>query len=356
MTWPILNGGSGRKRNQIIGVDLGNRTTKAVLMERQGEALALSRFALLETPAPDPKLSPEPLAKHLRATAQSLQAKAKWVCLAVGRDDTVVRQVELPPIPVDEMRLVLKNNPKSYLQQDLSRYAFDCHVFPPKPAKSGETPKPGTLPKLKVLVAGAREQLLQYFQTAIKRAGLSADRVVPGLIGPVNAFERALPQVFANEVVALVDIGFKQSSICVLDHGELALSRVVNLGGDHLTVGLAEAMNITYAEAEGIKVGLASEAKSAIENLVVPLGRELRASLDFFEHQQDRLVTHVYVSGGSARSELILQTLHAELGVECRVWNPAESLHLALPPEQAAEMAQVGPQLAVAVGAALAAF
>ena len=131
-----------------------------------------------------------------------------------------------------------------------------------------------------------------------------------------------LPEIFANESVALVDIGFKHTSICVLDRGELALMRVVNIGGDKLTAGLAEAMNITYAEAEGIKVGMAPEVQSALEMQVLPLGRELRASLDFFEHQQDRAVSQVYVSGGSARSEMILQMLHAELIVECKTWNP----------------------------------
>jgi Tfp pilus assembly PilM family ATPase len=154
---------------------------------------------------------------------------------------------------------------------------------------------------------------------------------VPGIIGPVNAFELSLPEAFANESVALVDIGFKHSSVCVVDRGELVLSRTVNIGGDKLTAGLAEAMNITYAEAEGIKVGMAPEVQAILETQVQPLGRELRASLDFFEHQQDRPVSQIYVTGGSARSEMILQMLHAELIVDCKAWNPTTALQLALP-------------------------
>jgi Tfp pilus assembly PilM family ATPase len=130
----------------------------------------------------------------------------------------------------------------------------------------------------------------------------------------------------------------------------------VNIGGDKLTAGLAEVMNITYAEAEGIKVGMAPEVQSALEMQVLPLGRELRASLDFFEHQQDRAVSQVYVSGGSARSEMILQMLHAEMIVECKTWNPTTFLQLALPGQMAVEIEHVGSQLTVAVGAALAAI
>ena len=64
-------------------------------------------------------------------------------------------------------------------------------------------------------------------------------------------------------MVALVDLGFKTSSISILADGELCLSRSVELGGDRLTAGLAEAMNITYAEAEGIKVGMPQEVEGA---------------------------------------------------------------------------------------------
>src|SRR2546422_3223177 len=112
----------------------------------------------------------------------------------------------------------------------------------------------------------------------------------------------AMPEVFTRDVVALVDIGFKNTSICLLQQGELMLSRVVAIGGDKLTAGLAESMGISYAEAEGIKVGMPTEVQPALESMVTPLGRELRASIDFFEHQQEKHVSQVYLTGGSARS------------------------------------------------------
>ena len=374
MELPFINGASRKKRNQMMAVDLGTRTTKAVLMERRGEVLAMSRYALLDAPIYEKKFSPELLGDHLRSVADALGSSTKFVTLAIGLDDAVVRQVELPQIPVEEMRLVLKNNTKGYLQQELQNYTFDCHIFAPKatsePGKPGDSAKPISVPKLRVLAAGAKQPLLDDFQMAIKSAGLAAESVVPGIIGPMNAFEMAMPQVFANDSVALVDIGFKHSSLCVLDRGELVLIRLVNIGGDKLTAGLAEAMNITYADAEGVKLGIMPKNPSepdgeiaahemqtaALEAQVVPLGRELRASLDFFEHQQDRVVSQIYVSGAAAKSEMFLQMLRAEMIVECKTWNPATFLQLALPGQQAIEIEHVGPQLGVAIGAALSAF
>jgi len=353
---PFLNGAQRRKRTQMIAVDLGSRTTKACLFERRGEILALTRYALIDAPIFEKKISPELLGDHLKAVSEALGNTTKHIILAVGLDDAVVRQVELPQIPLDEMRQILKVNHKNYLQQDLPNHVFDCYIIPPRAAAPGEKPAVAGAPKLKVLAAAAKQQLVNDFMKATQLTGLTAESMVPGLICPLNTFEQALPEIYAKETIALVDIGFKHTSVCVMDRGELALTRFVNIGGDKLTAGLAESMGISYAEAEGIKVGMAPEVETSLQMQVIPLGREIRASLDFFEHQQDRPVSQVYLSGASARSEMILQILHSELLLECKTWNPTGFLQLALPGQQAVEVDHIGSQLTVAIGAALAAF
>jgi len=360
-TIPFVNGDTRKKRTQIISVDLGSRTTKAVLLERRGELLALTRFAMLDAPIADKKISPEQLADHLHAIAEALGGTGKFICAAVGLGDALVRQLELPQMPLDELRSVVKMNHKNYLQQDLPNHAFDCYIIPPrlndKPEDGKSAPlTPNAPKKLKVLAAAAKQQLVNDFIFAAKSAGLTADALVPSLLGPINAFEKALPEAYAKDAVALVDIGFKHTSVCVLDRGELTTNRTINIGGDQITAGLAEAMNISYAEADGIKVGMAPEIEGYLQSQVVPLGREIRASLDFFEHQQDRPVSEIYLSGGSTRSEMILQILRSELLVECKIWNPTGFLQLALPGQQAVEIDHIGPQLTVAIGTALAIY
>ena len=360
MALPFMNKAAG-KRDQLLSIDLGGRTTKAVHLQRKGDRFVMSGYTLLDAPIYEKHLSCDLLTEHLKNICQALNTKTRSLSLAVGVSDSIVRHAELPAMPVGDMRQVLKNNTKNYLQQDLPGHVFDCFIIPPRAQaqsntnskdKPVEKPKLAGNPKHRVLVAGARKQLLDEMQNAVKNGGFLPDQIVPGLLGPVNAFELALPDVFATSVVGLVDIGFKNTSICILQQGDLVLSRVVAIGGDRLTTGLAESLGISYAEAEGIKVGMPAEVQSNLEALVVPLGRELRASIDFFEHQHDQTVSQVYISGGSARSDFIVQTLQTELMVECKAWNPLSFLDLALPPQQAAEIEHVAPQLAVAIGAA----
>jgi type IV pilus assembly protein PilM len=353
MALPFING--AKVKEQMVSVDLGGRTTKAVHIQRRGSGYALTSFALLDAPVSDKSLSPELLSEHLKNVCQALGVKPRSVTIALGVNDSLTRHAEMPLMPVDDMRQMLKLNPKGYLQQELQGYVFDCHIFSVHNTEGGK-PSTGSVPKSKVLVAGAKRQLIDEVEDGLKRAGLGIDAIVPGVVGPVNALELAVPDAFTQNVVALVDIGFKSSSISILQQGELILNRVVSIGGDRLTAGLAEAMNVGYAEAEGIKMGMPTEVQPQLENLMMPLGRELRASIDFFEHQQEKTVTQVFVSGASARSELMLQILQGELSIECKTWNPAAGFEVQLPAQQAGEFENVAPQLSVAIGAALAAI
>ena len=353
MALPAILSGSTKKRDQILAIDLGTRTTKAVVMQRRGDVYTLSRYLLLDAPIFDKAMPPELLTEHLKAVSQGIESKSR-VSLTTNVNDALVRHIDIPRMPLDDMRLILKHNSRAYLQQDLQNYVFDCHLLP---ESAPDTSKPSNaVQKQKVLIAGSKTQFVNEMVEGVKNAGLIADHISPGMIGPVNAFELSQPQAFSNEVVALIDIGFKSSTICILQHGELVLSRVVNMGGDRLTTAVSDSMEISYAEAEGIKVGMAGEVQGALESIITPLGRELRASIDFFEHQADRAVACAYLTGGSTRSEFIVQGLQQELMIEAKTWNPTSSLKLELPPQQAGELEQVAPQLAVAIGAGIAAL
>ena len=356
MPLPFFNT-RAKRRDEIIAIDLGGRHTKAVHVQNKGDQISLVGYTIHDSPNEQSSLSVDVLTEHLKSVVGALGESTKSVVISLGVADSVVRRAELPPMPLADMRQLLKFNAKNYLQQDLPDHVFDCSIIT-TPAANGEkeSTKPAPGQKQKVIVGGCKRQLADDVAAAGRAAGLNIAQVVPGLIGPLNAFELAEPEVFANEAVALVDLGFRNTTISMLQQGELIMHRIVNMGGDRITQGLADAMGISYAEAEGIKVGMPTEVQSSLEPLISSLGRELRAFIDFFEHQQDVGVSQVFVSGGSARGELIVQALQMELLVPCKTWNPASRFNMALNAERTTEFTNAAPQLAVAVGAAISAI
>ncbi|MCX7872202.1 MAG: pilus assembly protein PilM [Verrucomicrobiae bacterium] len=358
MAFGLNNRTTKKRTGQIVGIDLGGRTTKAVLIQSKGEGYSFLNYTIQDAPIYEKNITADLLGEHLKSVLNKLSCKTRKVNLTISGNDSIVRVVDLPQMAVSDMRLMLKHGSKTYLQQDLPDYVFDCYVIPSQfvPLKQVESEKKASAQKLRVVVGGAKRSFVDEFQAGAKIAGITIENLVPEIICPINAFEYAQPEIFQNSVVALVDIGFKNCSISILVKGELVLNRMVNMGGDKLTSSLAESMGITYAEAESIKIGMPEEVSSNLEQFVIPLGRELRASLDFCEHQFDVTVEHVFVSGGSARSEFILKCLQNELIAQCKLWNPTSFMELRLPPQLIGECEYVAPQLAVAVGAAVCSF
>ena len=358
MGLPFLNN-KPKKSDHVIAIDLGSRATKAVYLQRRGSGFDLSGIAIQEAPGLGEKeASPELLAEHIKGVHEQLGAKSKQVILAVGVQESILRLTELPMLPVPEMRTMLKFGSKNYLKEDLAGHVFDCHPLPIRQVENPEGEKKAKAGSLKqpVVVGSMQQQRLDELITAVKTAGLSLEAIVPGHIGPANAFELVDSETFQNEVVALVEVGFKNSCISILNGGDLVLNRVVNVGGDKLTNGLAETLSISYEEAEGIKIGMPNEVQSTLETLLLPLGRELRASTDFFEHQNEKPVTQILVSGGCACSDFLAQTLQNELMSPCKNWDPTQSLNRTLSPEQAEQFEPNIARLTVAIGAASTAF
>lgn len=346
-----------KKRDQVMVIDLGAKVTKAVHLSRKGDGFALNSFALVDAPVFDKGLNIAPMADHLKAVTQLLNSRLKAVSLAVGVESSLLRHADMPMVTAHDMRQMLKFSSKNYLQQDLSDCIFDVHIMPLKtdgPPKA-DAPKAGN-PKMRVLVGAAKKQIVSDLSESADQAGLVADQIIPSFIGPANAFEMAHPEPFAKEVVALVDVGYKNTTICILYNGELTLSRVVAFGSGKLTQGISEALGMSLEEAEGAKITMPPEVESITQSLLSPLGRELRASIDFHDHQRDRAVSQVFFSGGASRSPQIVQALQVELMVPCQTWNPTSFLALSLPPQMLGEIEAVAPQLTVAVGAGMAAF
>jgi type IV pilus assembly protein PilM len=359
MALPFLRSGS-KRIDQVVAVDLGARQTKAVHLQRKEDRLTLLGYTVQEAPNREKELSPEALGEHLKVVFKALGDRTRHTALAVGVPDAFVRHAELPPMPVGDMRQLLRLSSKTHLQQDYPDHVFDCSILisksPPAKPDASKGAVPVASQKQKVLVGGAKRQVVNELTAACRAAGVNVREITPGMLGPVNAFEMADPEVFSKQVVGLVDVGFKHSTIAIVMNGELAMNRVVSVGGDHLTASLVDSLGISYAEAEGIKVGMAAEVQQNLELVLVSLGRELRASIDFFEHQNDLPVNQIFISGGSARSDFLLRSLQAELMVPCKMWNPAQRLELSLPVEQRAGLEQVAPQLTVAIGTAVAAL
>jgi type IV pilus assembly protein PilM len=340
-----------KRREEIIAIDLGTKTTKAVVVARSGEDYSLRNYVLMEAPSAEKAFSRSVWADHVRKVGKALGSTTRRVVLALGPTSAIFSQTELPAASPSDLRKIVKLSPKNYLQQDLPDHVFDCYVTPGEERETGGRMRR----KARVLVAAARRPLIEDLVDGAWDAGYVVEQITLSQVATANAFAAANPEEAPSETAAFLDIGFRHSTISILLRGRLALVRVVNIGAEQL----ADIMQ--QASTRGPAAGLEEDDNPGLDAMQVSvqkairgLAKEVDASIGFFLSQNDVPVHQVYVSGGSARSHLILQTLEMEMGVPCRAWNPALTLKQeGLAASRGGDLEYEAPQLTVAVGAAL---
>src|SRR2546421_12089543 len=99
MAFPFFQSPARKMRDQMLAVDLGSRTTKAVHVQRRAQGFALCGYVLADAPIFEKTLSPELLSEHLKTVSQALGAKTKLVALTIGGNDALGRPVGMPVLP-----------------------------------------------------------------------------------------------------------------------------------------------------------------------------------------------------------------------------------------------------------------
>ncbi len=353
-----------KRGTSVIGIDLGKHAFKGVLLQRKGDArFVLTNYA--SRPVPEDLSNPDALAQELKSLVKELGGSGKACALAVSDPDALLRIIEQPETPVELLRSALQLNGMTMLNQDCKNFVLDCAPLSAAasttaPAVSGDSAGEGntavqyaTLTATKYLVAGMLRPSVKQITEAVTKSRISAEVLQLAPICSFNAFEFAYPQIFTNDAFLLLDLGHLQSSVLIGNKGELVLVRSIDYGGKALMEMLtadgamdAAAANVLLEQGDA---GLAGLCRASLARLAT----EVRNSIGFFEGQSEESIHRIFVSGGLARTELVLQSMSDELGLPCEIWDPLETCEVALPAAKRQALPSEFVSLNVACGAAL---
>ena len=342
---------------------MGKHVFKGVLLQRKGDdRFVLTSYASREVP--EDLTTPEDLAQQLKLLFKDLGGSAKGCAIAVSDPESLLRIVEQPNTPIDLLRNALRLNGLMVLNQECKDFVLDCALLSPEATNgsrtngaangSAEAPVPASngSARNKYLVGGMLRPTVKQISEACSKTRVSADILQLAPVCSFNAFEFAYPETFAKEAFLLLDMGHLQSTVMIGSQRELVLVRSIDYGGKALTHALtadgaldADAARIMMQEGDA---GMAEICRASLTRLAT----EVRNSIGFFEGQHEQSIHRIFVSGGLARTETILQTLSDELGLPCEIWDPLETCEVALPPAKRQALPHEFVSLNVACGAA----
>lgn len=353
----------GKRGNSVIGIDLGNHAFKGVLLQRKSDSrFVLTSYASREVP--DAMASADEMAQQLKLLLRDLGSSAKGCAIAVSDPNALLRIIEQPDTPINLLRTALRLNGLAVLNQECKDFVLDCAaVSADEPnanadghelnsAGSSNASRQQVLTKTKYLVGGMLRPTVKRITEALGKSRISADILQLAPVCSFNAFEFAYPQIFANEAFLLLDMGHLQSTVLIGSKKELVLVRSIDYGGKSLTQALtadgaldSDAARLMIQEGDA---GMAEICRTSLTRLAT----EVRNSIGFFEGQREESIHRIFVSGGLARTETILQTLSDELGLPCEIWDPLETCEVALPAAKRQALPHEFVSLNVACGAA----
>ena len=170
-----------------------------------------------------------------------------------------------------------------------------------------------------------------------------------------------------GETVVLADIGASTININILKGGVSTFTRDITMGGNHFTEEIQKQLNVSYEEAESLKLGGDLGAPSETTEAVIPqevggiiwsvsetMAIETQRSLDFFSATAtDDKIHKVFLTGGSAKVPGLTNVVESKLGVPTEVANPFRSIEIDERKFNAAHITDVAPAAAVAMGLAM---
>jgi type IV pilus assembly protein PilM len=345
----------GSKAKRLIGLDIGSSAVKLVELAKKGSAFELVNVGL------------EPMGQDVVVDGSIMDAlsvsnaidklfrenkiKGKDVATSVSGHSVIVKRVTLGAANEEEVAAAVPYEAQQYIPFDMADVSLSWQVLGPAPTGSGMDV---------MLVAVKREKILNH-TNVLTQAGMAPAVVDIDAFALENAFEANYeppPELMA----ALLNIGASIMNINIVRGGTPLFTRDVSVGGNQYTDTLQKELDLSYEDAERLKQGqtvgnVSADAKAAhIQSVSDILLLEIQKTFDFFRQTTSaENIQAVYVAGGTARIEGLVDLLKRDLNVPVEILNPFRRVSMGSRFDPA-YTAEIAPRMTVAMGLALRSF
>jgi len=328
----------------LVGLDLGTHAVRAVALrpKRKGWVLVAAGEAFV--PAGEHTTQTE-LAETAAMLLDTLGLRRASVAAAVSGHAVIVKRLTMAPMSAQELADTIPLEAEQYIPFPLADVQLDYQVLDGPRALPAEA--------LDVLLVAARRDRVEERVAAMTATGRAPVILDVEAFALANAYEANYADR-PEALVVLVHVGHRGTIVCLVEHGQVAFTRDLNVGG------------ATYLDAIGRDLGLDATAAarllrqehlndeatmSVVRDIHLQLMLEIRKTIDFHRASSavDR-VDRVVLSGGACQIDGLKHLLAAELEVEVEVTDPFRQISR-LPRAVGGDAA--GPAYAVAVGLAL---
>lgn len=300
------------------GIDVGTATAKLLRGEVKGNRFTVTDFVVAKNPDGS-------LAGGWSALGQGLKPPNCRVGLT-GREVNV-RYTRVPRVPDWQLRKLMRFETEEISGGSETSVASDFNLLPEMPEIEGEDV---------VLLAMARESLLEQHLEGLRGLGGKFDAFTPNAIALYNAFLHY--GVVLDDTVLVANIGRDNTDVILVRGTDLVFARNLTGGSKLFDDAIAERFQISATRAEDFKIDSTSlsstarfddaNAEKASRAMLAPAGQlmSLLQSTVMFCKSQVKLsslkVDRVLLSGGGAALDGLTEYISKGMGVPCDLFDP----------------------------------
>lgn len=344
-----------------IGLDIGSHSIKVVeLKPGKGASWKLHKFGLHKLPAEaivdGAIMNSSAIVEGIRDLIARHKIKAREVITSIAGHSVIIKKITLPSMTDEELSESIQWEAEQYIPFSVNDVFLDTQILNRSTDDSGQ---------MEVLLVAAKKDIIQEYTSVILEAGLKPLIVDVAAFAIENCFDLN-SEPAPGDIVALVNVGASLVSINILSNGVTSFTRDINMGGNQFTEEIQKQLNVSYEEAEALKLGGNISSSQTTTEAIVPqevgsilrstsesLAVEIQRSIDFFLATLAGLkLSRVILSGGTAKISGLLDALESTLGAKVELSDPFRNISFNPKEFDPDYLKDLAPMSAVAVGLA----
>jgi type IV pilus assembly protein PilM len=345
------------RSKSIIGLDIGSSAVKAVELQPHGSKFRLSSFGYAELPSEaivqGSFMNAPEIARAIGEACAMLRTRTRAVATSVSGHSVIVKRISLPSQTRDELDETIRWEAEQYIPFDINEVNIDHQVLQ----------EDGADGQMDVLLVAVKKDLIDDYQSAITDAGYTLKVMDVDAFAVGNAYEHCY-QPEDGDVTALVDIGASVINMNVMAGSVPVFTRDITTGGNQYTEEIQKTLNISFDEAERIKLGgrrgevskdvVPQEVQEAMREVSEQLVGEVQRSLDFYRATtSSSRVDRLLLCGGAASAPGLDRLFEERLGIKVEVVDPFRRIEIGSGAGDEDRIRELGPSLCVALGLAM---
>ena len=346
----------GRASGPSIGLDIGTSAVRAAQVTSSRGGLKLVSFgqaALPQGAVVDGEIRDQgAVSQAISQLWKRIKIRSKKAVLGIANQRVVVRQIELPFMEEKEFRASLEFQVADYIPMPVDSAELDYQIIDDYTNPEGQR-------MMRLLLVAAASDMVETFVATASAAGISAMGVDLTPFAVARAVSpNARGESGAAGAEAVIDVGATVTNIVVHHNGEPRFVRILLVGGDDATEALAKDLDVSFEEAEALKLDLVNgigteEMKRIIAGRVDNLVGEIRGSVDYYTSQENsEPISSVVVTGGGSLTPGLIERLGRALETDIGRGEALSEVNTDKSGLSVEQIAQVEPVAAAAVGLA----